>query len=619
MSMETELVTTPPPNYGWGGSGSGGWGIGSSMVKPKSGKSAASTGLVDNNAWLHPSGGNVWDGHVGSSSKSSKSIGVIAVPINSQVINEEAIINVPNGIKVTSKTGKAAYSNAQDMWVSKSSKSVAMMSYPSQEEAIGGIKVTSKTGKGSYYASDGQIIMVSKSAKSEFVMSISNQGIIAVPNGIKVDSKTGKASYLSDGQVMMSSKSAKSDLMSYQYLGEGAISGVKVTAKTSKKSSKSAKTGMYPETKSIKIESANGQHINLFEVKAFSLDDVNVALDGAASQSSTYQSFVASAAVDGDEATTFSHTGLDDTDPWWQVDFASSSSLKSVEIKNKHCDTDPVCLCRLTGATVSFINEIGEVIGTKTLGDTCEVSDISIDVSSSIPNTWVNVATKSEKSAHLMSVNYSTVDPSYIASKSAKSLSDTNTGVKVTTKTGKSAYLMSIDHSEEHPMAVSKSSKGTKSISNLSMDTGEVWLVSKSAKSLSKSSKSTIEQDTIIITPEEAGLPFRAKSSKSIPLRQVHNNMNMPTESSMPIQVSSSSNLSKRVQLQKEAIVQQDGTTLTLDEYKKEAIVQEDEATMTLAEYNDMYRPPKRKSAAEMTLIQWSCVVTSFVVVGYLM
>lgn len=463
MSMETELVTTPPPNYGWGGSGSGGWGIGSSMVKPKSGKSAASTGLVDNNAWLHPSAGNVWDGHVGSTSKSSKSVGVIAVPINSQVINEEAIINVPNGIKVTSKTGKAAYSNAQDMWVSKSSKSVAMMSYPSQEEAIGGIKVTSKTGKGSYYASDGQIIMVSKSAKSEFVMSISNQGIIAVPNGIKVDSKTGKASYLSDGQVMMSSKSAKSDLMSYQYLGEGAISGVKVTAKTSKKSS------------------------------------------------------------------------------------------------------------------------------------------------------------KSEKSAHLMSVNYPTVDPSYIASKSAKSLSNTNTGVKVTTKTGKSAYLMSIDHSEEHPMAGSKSSKGTKSISNLSMDTGEVWLVSKSAKSLSKSSKSTIEQDTIIITPEEAGLPFRAKSSKSIPLRQVHNNKNMPTESSMPIQVSSSSNLSKRVQLQKEAIVQQDGTTLTLDEYKKEAIVQEDEATMTLAEYNDMYRPPKRKSAAEMTLIQWSCVVTSFVVVGYLM
>jgi hypothetical protein len=163
-----------------------------------------------------------------------------------------------------------------------------------------------------------------------------------------------------------------------------------------------------------------------------------------------------------------------------------------------------------------------------------------------------------------------------------------------------------------------KSSKGTKSTSNLSMDTEEVWMVSKSAKSSTKSSKSTIDQDTIIITPEEAGLPFRAKSSKSIPLRQVHN-MNMPTDSSMPIQVSPSSNLSKRVQVKKEAIVQKDGTILTSGEYKKEAVVQEDGTTMTLDEYNAMYKPSQRRSGAETTLIRQFCVMTSFVVAGYLM
>jgi formylmethanofuran dehydrogenase subunit D len=468
MSMEMEMVTTPPPNYGWAPSGgSGGLGSGISMVKPKSGKSVTATGLVDNNTWLHPSGNNALGEHEASSSKSSKSIGIIAVPINSQDTNDQGIIHVPYGIKVTSKTGKAAYSNAQVIMVSKSAKSAATMSYSSGEgEALSGIKVTSKTGKGSYkyYANDSQVIMVSKSAKSEYAMSVSDQGIIAVPNGLKVDSKTGKASYLNDGQVVISSKSAKSDLMSYQYLDEGTISGVKVATKTSKKSSKSVKIGM--------------EHV-------------------------------------------------------------------------------------------------------------------------------------------VMSVNYTSEDPSYIA-KSAKSLSNANTGVKaLATKAGKSEHLMSIDQSE-HPTIGPKSSKGTKSISNLSMDTGEVWMVSKSAKSSTKSSKSTIDQDTIIITPEEAGLPFRAKSSKSIPLRQVHN-MNMPTDSSMPIQVSPSSNLSKRVQVKKEAIVQKDGTILTLGEYKKEAVVQEDGTTMTLEEYNAMYKPPQRQSGAETTLIRQLCVMTSFVVAGYLM
>ncbi|KAL3782676.1 hypothetical protein ACHAWO_002601 [Cyclotella atomus] len=138
----------------------------------------------------------------------------------------------------------------------------------------------------------------------------------------------------------------------------------------------------YPaEAKSVKIETADAQLLNIFEVKAFSSDDVNIALTGDASQSSTLNSGTpASNAIDGSD-TTVAHTANGDPNPWWQVDFASSSSLKSVEIKNRHCAGAPVCLCRLSGATVSVTNELGEVIDTKILGNTCEVSDISLDLS----------------------------------------------------------------------------------------------------------------------------------------------------------------------------------------------------------------------------------------------
>jgi hypothetical protein len=119
----------------------------------------------------------------------------------------------------------------------------------------------------------------------------------------------------------------------------------------------------------------------VFEVRAYSPDDVNVALGSDASQSSTQ--WPASNAIDGNNATV-AQTAFGDPNPWWQVDFASSSSLKSVDIKNND-------LCRLSGATVSLANELGEVLETKTLGNTCGVSDISLDVStcgsSSTPTT----------------------------------------------------------------------------------------------------------------------------------------------------------------------------------------------------------------------------------------
>lgn len=470
MSMDhEEVVTTPPPDYGWVGSSGGS----SGLVKPKSAKSASSTSWVDNN-WLNPNGGveNVWNGHEGWSSKSSKDVSVIGVPTNDGFVSSAI---------QSSKSAKTMWNGSgheEVMMTSKSAKSHYIMSINDQDiiQVPNGIKVTSKTGKGSYYTKDGHAVMISKSAKSHYVMSM-DDAIIQVPNGIKVDSKTGKASHLNNGQVMMVSKSAKHSYpMSYSHQLESAISGAKVAAKTSKKSSKSAKA---------------------------------------------------------------------DTHPVMSVDYLSKSS------KGIHYH-----------------------------------SNMSIDYVS-----------KSAKSSDL----YMSVNPIYIASKSAKSLDEASSrdySEAKMAKTGKSVHLMSVDYSQ-HTTVGSKSSKGSKS-STLSMnydeESGEVW-ISKSSKSSSKSSKSSLE-DNIIITPEEAGLPFRAKSSKSIPLRHIHN---IQDSSSMPIKVSPSNSLTKQHELKKETIVREDGTTMSVEEY------------------NAMYKPPRQQSGTQRTLIRRIYVVASLIAAGYLM
>jgi hypothetical protein len=110
----------------------------------------------------------------------------------------------------------------------------------------------------------------------------------------------------------------------------------------------------YPEVKSVKIKTANRYIFHVFQVGAFSSEDVNVAIGGEASQSSTQ--WPASNAIDGNDATVASTAG-GDPNPSWQVDFTSSSSLKSVDIKNRHCAV-PVCLYRLSGATVSLTDKL---------------------------------------------------------------------------------------------------------------------------------------------------------------------------------------------------------------------------------------------------------------------
>ena len=64
---------------------------------------------------------------------------------------------------------------------------------------------------------------------------------------------------------------------------------------------------------------------------------VNLALGRPASQSSTYGTYVASKAVDGEsvDELSCSITGIGDYQPWWKVELANVSWITHVEITNK--------------------------------------------------------------------------------------------------------------------------------------------------------------------------------------------------------------------------------------------------------------------------------------------
>ena len=126
----------------------------------------------------------------------------------------------------------------------------------------------------------------------------------------------------------------------------------------------------------VKLESTEKQIINLFEVEIIDTDgnDISKVVNVNASQSSTFKGlarFQASNAIDG-KATSFSHT--DNDSPWWQVKLAQEADISSIHILNRWCGDlrDPQgCMCRLSNATLSLLDNQGEVIAAQSTGNTC--------------------------------------------------------------------------------------------------------------------------------------------------------------------------------------------------------------------------------------------------------
>lgn len=130
-----------------------------------------------------------------------------------------------------------------------------------------------------------------------------------------------------------------------------------------------------PRANKVKLQSTiAGNPIQMFEFEVIS-NSINVALGKTATQSADFKGntrFSASRAVDGN-ANTFSHTRSDNC-AWWTVDLGGTYTINSIKILNRYCidPTDPSgCLCRLSHAVVSLLDENGQWVDTKVLGDTC--------------------------------------------------------------------------------------------------------------------------------------------------------------------------------------------------------------------------------------------------------
>lgn len=140
-----------------------------------------------------------------------------------------------------------------------------------------------------------------------------------------------------------------------------------------------------PNTRKIKVESTTSHNIMMFEVTVMSRGN-NVALGKNATQSSDFVApwnskiFDASRAVDG-KSRTYSRT--DDSSSWWQVDLGGSFAIDSIDIKNRWCQdsSDPKsCLCNLSNATVSLLDEDDNVVTATSTYDTCGVQDVHLDL-----------------------------------------------------------------------------------------------------------------------------------------------------------------------------------------------------------------------------------------------
>ena len=120
----------------------------------------------------------------------------------------------------------------------------------------------------------------------------------------------------------------------------------------------------------------------MFEVRVLS-SGINVALGKSSSQSSTFNNFGPSLAVDG-KNNTFSHTNIatSGNPVWWNVDLGNEFAIESVTVLNRWCGSsaDPNgCLCRLSSATLFLIDSNGDIVATQSVGTTCGQREVLFD------------------------------------------------------------------------------------------------------------------------------------------------------------------------------------------------------------------------------------------------
>ena len=118
-----------------------------------------------------------------------------------------------------------------------------------------------------------------------------------------------------------------------------------------------APTGRY-----VRIElPGKGKILSLAEVQVFSAG-ANVALKGTAKQSSTGFDGVAKRAIDGNTngdyfgANSTTHNGINDDDPWWEVDLKATKPVERIVVWNRTDGGEPIS-ARLSDFRVVLLDE----------------------------------------------------------------------------------------------------------------------------------------------------------------------------------------------------------------------------------------------------------------------
>lgn len=148
----------------------------------------------------------------------------------------------------------------------------------------------------------------------------------------------------------------------------------------------------------VKIQSNNEAILNVFEVEIFDPAGVNVALGRNATQSSTFENFNASNAVDG-VADTFSST-LKEVGAWWEVNLGGQLiPIQNMTIINYWCfdvSDQANCLARLSDSTLLLLDNDGTVLATRDIGDTTGIFELDFSFDTTIEASFPPVDSSPE-------------------------------------------------------------------------------------------------------------------------------------------------------------------------------------------------------------------------------
>lgn len=125
------------------------------------------------------------------------------------------------------------------------------------------------------------------------------------------------------------------------------------------------------KTRFVRVQLIGANYLHLREVEVFDRDNVNVALNKFATQSSLYNDspeFDAHYAVDGDKSISYAHSmshTKTEWGAWWEVDLLQAVDVKKVIVYNRA----DCCFERLSNSIVSLLNQERSTLKTYAIGD----------------------------------------------------------------------------------------------------------------------------------------------------------------------------------------------------------------------------------------------------------